>query len=199
MKIIGIAGSPKKKDSTSLFALNKALNKASQSGLETELIKLSEFNFSGCSDCNGLCRSQLGCSIDDDFTNILLPLLKQKEIKGIIISSPVYFASITAKLKAFIDRMVTFRRNDFYLKGLVGGAITVGNSRHGGQELAAIDIIKSLLIQGMIIVPDSPPTSHFGGLLWSGKDGGINKDLKGIQSAENLGKNIAETVRKLFS
>ncbi len=196
MKIIGICGSPRKNKSTTLFSLEKALKAAEHGGIKTSLINLSDYTFSGCIAC-GKCRKEITCSIDDDFKNKIIPLLNDSEIKGIIYATPVYMGGVTSLMKAFIDRCVMFRRNGFLFKDIIAGALTVGNSRNGGQELAALDIIKSCLIQGMIIVPDAPPTSHFGGLLWSGNPEGIEGDNEGIKSAVNLGEKMAEIVKKL--
>lgn len=194
--ILGICGSPKKKGSTTLFALKKALSAAEKTGVKTRLLKLADYKFSGCIDCGG-CRSKLECSLKDDFSLKIFPILRDPEIKGFIYASPVYFGGVTAQIKAFIDRCVLFRRNDFLFEDKVAGVLTVGKSRHGGQELAALDLIKNCLIQGMIVVPDASPTSHFGGLLWSGKPEGIEKDKMGIQTAHNLGKKVALTIKKL--
>jgi multimeric flavodoxin WrbA len=197
MKVLGICGSPKKKDSTTLFALEKVMAVVQESGLDTEILALSQYNFSGCKDC-GFCRKRLDCSINDDFKNILLPVLKDEEIKGMIYASPVYFGGVTWLMKAFLDRSLLFRRNNFKFEDRVAGVLTVGRSRHGGQELAAMDLIKNCLIQGMIVVPDCPPTSHFGALLWSGSPEGIDNDQKGMETAVNLGKKLTQLIKKLY-
>jgi multimeric flavodoxin WrbA len=196
MKIIGICGSPKGKNSTTRFALEKALEAAGKQGVATQMLELKDYQFSGCQDC-GACRKELTCSLDDDFKHTLLPLLQEEDIKGMIYASPVYFGGVTAQMKAFIDRCVSFRRNGFVFEGRVAGVLTVGKSRHGGQELTAIDLVKNCLIQGMTVVPDRSPTSHFGGMLWSGHPDGIKNDQMGIETAENLGQRVAEIVIKL--
>lgn len=197
MKVVGICGSPKKQNSTTAFGLNKALESVEACGVRTELIELSRYSFQGCIDC-GKCRKEYTCSLDDDFTRELIPLLKDDDIKGIILASPVYFGGVTHLMKAFIDRCVVFRRNGFRFEGLVAAALTVGRSRNGGQELALMDLIKNSLIQGMTVVADASPTSHFGGILWSGNEQGIENDRPGIETAQNMGKRVGETVKKLF-
>ncbi|MBN2651062.1 MAG: flavodoxin family protein [Spirochaetales bacterium] len=196
MKIIGVNGSPKKSNSTTGFALERALKLIEDQGLSTQQINLGDYNFSGCIDC-GKCRNSLTCSINDDFTNKILPLLADSEIKGFLFASPVYFGGITGQLKSFFDRCVVFRRNGFMFEHMVAGGLTVGRSRNGGQELATMDIVRSCLIQGMIIVPDSSPTSHFGANLWSGHPDSIENDEAGLATLDNLAKNIAGIVKKL--
>ena len=198
MKIIGISGSPKKKDSTTLFALKEAMKECENAGLDTEIIDLSELSFDGCVDCN-YCKTKLGCSQDDDFKNKILPIIADENVKGMIFASPVYFGGITSQMKAFMDRSVMFRRNGFMLENMVSGAVTVGRSRNGGQELTTLDIIKNAMIQGMIVVPDASPTSHFGGNLWSGHPDTIENDVPGLANTRNLGKKVAEIVKKLHS
>ena len=196
MKILGICGSPKKDGSTTEYALKKALNVCEEQGLESELITLSEYSISGCDDCR-TCKEELTCSIDDDFTNTLLPKLQDDDIKGFIFGSPVYIAGMTSQLKAFFDRCVSFRRNGFKFEDKVAAALTVGGTRNGGQELVAMDIVKSCFIQGMITIPDSSPTSHFGANLWSKHPGGIENDEHGLKTAANTGSKIARVIKKL--
>ncbi|MFP4418680.1 MAG: flavodoxin family protein [Chitinispirillaceae bacterium] len=197
MKVVGICGSPKKQNSTTLFGLQKAMDAVAQCGLETEIVSLSRYDFTGCVDC-GKCRKEYTCWLDDDFTNTILPLLKDDDIKGMILASPVYFGGVSSQMKTFIDRCVLFRRNGFRFENLIAGVLTVGRSRNGGQELTAMDLVKNAMIQGMTVVSDASPTSHFGGILWSGKTGGIEQDDVGIMTAENMGKRVGELVNKVF-
>jgi len=198
MKVLGICSSPKKKSGTTMEGLKKCMDVIAQSDLETRIVNLAEYSFSGCIDC-GSCRKKLTCSQKDDFTEKLLPLLKDDSIKGIVFASPVYFGGMTSQMKAFFDRSVSFRRNGFCFANLVAGCLSVGRSRHGGQELTVMEMARSALIHGMIVVPDAPPTSHFGGNLWSGHPEGIEGDETGFRTAENLGKNVALTVKRLYA
>ena len=196
IKIVGVCASPKKTGSTTLFSLEKALDACRAEGAETVVLNLANYNFGGCHDCD-YCRHKLGCSQKDDFTEKVIPLLSDSSVAGIIFASPVYFGGVTSQMKAFMDRCVTFRRNGYLLSDMVAGALTVGRSRNGGQELAAMDIVKNGMIQGMTIVPDAIPTSHFGGNLWSGGPLGVEADEIGIATAVNLGKRVAKTALKL--
>lgn len=198
MKVLGICGSPNGEKSTTLYTLKQCLQSVEENGVETEYIDLSEYRFEGCHACGG-CAKGLICSQNDDFTNKLLPVITNSSIKGVVFASPVYFGGVTAQMKAFMDRCFTLRKNNFVWENVVAGALTVGRSRNGGQELAAFDIVKNALIQGMIVVPDASPTSHFGCTGWSGAEGGIEGDAAAAAMAQNLGRRMAETVRKLHS
>lgn len=196
-KIVGIAGSPRKNQSTDKlvqYALNCAKEHVSE--IETEFISLAGKKFNGCLACNW-CRDNFGCTLKDDVTDIL-ENLKDDNIKGIIVGSPVYMGSMTAQTKAFLDRTVFFRRNKFHFKHKVGGALTVGGSRHGGQDLTLMNIHAAFMIHDMVIVPDSSPTSHFGGAAWSKIEQGTMKDHVALETVQNLGYNVADVVKKLY-
>lgn len=198
MKVIGICGSPKKEGSTTLIGLKKAINEVQKQGLESEIIELSKYKFFGCDACNN-CKKTGFCSIDDDFTNKILPMLDNNDNKGFIFASPVYFGGVTSQMKAFIDRCVVFRRRGYEWENKVAGVITIGNSRNGGQELAAMDLVTFSMIHGMIVVPDASPTSHFGGIMHAGCDGGVTNDRIGLETSTNLGKKVGEITLKLNS
>ncbi len=198
MKIIGIAGSSKKRDSSTRFVLEESLKTVKSRGLDTELIDLSKFDFDGCHDCGG-CRNSIRCSQDDDFTNVLLPQLCDETIGGVIFASPVYFGGVSSQMKAFFDRTLPLRRNDFVWENRVAGAITVGGARNGGQEFAALDVIRFAMIQGMIVVPDASPTSHFGGSVWSKQPDGLNDQSADVIQAKNLGKRVADVALSVES
>ena len=198
MKIVGICGSPKKNGSTTLVGLKRALAKVEDAGIDTDIIELSNYNFSGCKAC-GACKKTGFCTIDDSFSNKLFNILDDPEIKGFIFASPVYFAGVTSQMKTFMDRSVVFRRRGFDWENKVAGVVTIGNSRNGGQELAGMDLVAYAMLHGMVVVPDASPTSHFGGLLHGGHVGGVEKDDVGLETADNLGRKISEIVLKLNS
>jgi multimeric flavodoxin WrbA len=200
MFVLGICGSPKKENSTTLFGLKKTMEVISGEGIDTEIIPLSQHPFSGCIDC-GYCKTtrEPDCFLDDEYTRSIIPLLKEHTPSGFVFASPVYFGGMSSQLKAFFDRSVIFRRHGFLWENCVAGALSVGRSRHGGQEITEMEILRSALIQGMIAVPDASPTSHFGANLWSGLPQGIEADEAGLATAVNLGYKVAEIVKKLHS
>lgn len=198
MKVIGICGSPRKEGSTTLIGLKKALEQVESHGIETEVLELSRYTFSGCDAC-GDCKKTGYCSINDEFSSKIFNILEDPEVKGFIFASPVYFGGITSQMKTLIDRCVVFRRRGFDWENKVAGVLTIGNSRNGGQELAAMDLIAAIMIHGMIVVPDASPTSHFGGILHSGHPGGVESDDHGLQTAANLGFKLGEVTKKLHS
>ena len=196
MKIIGIACSPRKGEST-YYSLKKSFEEIENiyPEIKFEIIDLGGFEIKGCRDC-GFCKKELNCSIEDDFIDII-PKLKDAEVKGIIIATPVYLGSMTALCKAFIERSVMFRRNGFLFRDKAGSVIAVGGVRNGGQELAIQSIHAGMLCHDMVIVGDGNDTAHYGGACWSGIDSGIKNDLMGLKTALNTVKRTAEMVCKL--
>jgi len=192
MKIIGISASARKMKST-YFLLEQCLQESSRTAeclgksLEVELIDLAPLKMNGCIAC-GKCRKGVLCSQDDDFQP-LIARLADPAIVGIIVATPVYMGCMSAQAKAFIDRTVLFRRNGFMFKNILGGAIAVGGSRNGGQELSIQAIHAGMMIHDMIIVGDG---DHFGGAAWGSHPDGYKADETGISTAKNLGRRMSE-------
>jgi multimeric flavodoxin WrbA len=107
VKILAVSGSPRKRGNTSLL-LDEALSYANKENIETEKIELYDFNFSDCKGCEG-CKSSLKCVIQDDMQTLYPKIL---ESDALILGSPTYFYNITAKMKAFIDRMYCYELFD---------------------------------------------------------------------------------------
>ena len=125
MKVLGINGSHRK-ESTTLFFLERALEICEKEGMETEIIKLWDKRIEYCRACD-YCKSHPGeCMIDDDMDPIRR---KMKEADAIILASPTYFGSVTGRMKAFFDRSITLRRDSFALANKIGGGITSGAAR----------------------------------------------------------------------
>lgn len=193
-KILGVAASPRKDKSTH-YLLEECLAEIQSTSskltkpLKTELLSLAGKQIGGCIAC-GKCNKGVLCSQKDDFQDII-PLLSDPELRGIVLATPVYMGSMTAQAKAFLDRSVLFRRNGFLFKNLIGGVLTVGGSRNGGQELTIQAVHAAMLIHDMILVGDG---LHFGGTAWSNHPEGYEADEAGRETARLTGKRIAETV-----
>ncbi len=198
IKIIGVAGSPRKGKATS-FALNACLEaiKKNYNDVATECIDLADYQINECLACDK-CKSEFACSQDDDFPN-LLPTFSDPELAGLIVATPVYFGTMSSKVKAFLDRCVIFRRNGALFRNKVGGVIAVGGMRHGGQVTAIQSVHAAMLIQDMVIVGDGYSTYHFGGTLWSGHPNGYEQDEFGLETARNLGCRVVDVAKKMTS
>ena len=156
-KIVAVVGSPRLKGNTDAM-VDLAFEIAEKNGFETEKISLVEHKIKPCIAC-GLCKTGLTCSIKDDGMIELYDTFKSAD--AIIWVSPTYMGSISAQIKAIMDRTVALRRNGFLLKDKFSAAFAVGGSRNGGQELVINQIHAFMHIHGMIPVGDD---SHFGGI-----------------------------------
>ena len=156
MKILGISGSPNENGSNDKI-IDTVLEIASKRGFETDRVLLSKETVAPCTAC-GACYEGDKCTIDDDMQAIYPKLV---DADAIIVSSPVYFGTMTAQLKALFDRTVLLRRHGFKLSNKLGAAIAVGGSRNGGQEKTIQAIHDCMHVHGMIVTGDG---GHFGGI-----------------------------------
>lgn len=100
MKILGVMCSPRKRGNSRIL-LDEALNNAKECGAETEMIIVPDLDIKPCDGCNS-CVNAKKCHINDDMQAIYS---KIKAADGIIFSTPVYFLSVSAQAKTFIDRL----------------------------------------------------------------------------------------------
>ncbi len=192
--ILGICGSPRKKATE--FVLNEALKMLKDFGFETDFftVRGKEINF--CQHCD-YCLKHKVCRIDDDMHK-LYPLLK--EARGIIMATPVYNGSISAQLKAVMDRCRALVASDYnFFRGKVGMAIAVGGDRIGGQELAIQQIITFYILNGIIPVSGGSFGANLGATFWS-KDTleGVKEDEEGFRSLRKTVKKFAEFLRWFY-
>ena len=158
--------------------------------IEVQLIEPAGKKIGPCTAC-GICKQGLICGWEDDFGEFI-PVLSNPQVGGVIIGTPVYFGGMTAQCKAFLDRCVMFRRNGWLLRDKVGGVLAVGGVRNGGQELTLQSVRAAMLCHDMICVSDGRDSAHFGAALFSGGEGGIERDEEGLDTARNLGRRVAE-------
>ena len=188
VKIIGICCSPRKAKTTaaSLRVCLEATKEVA-SNIDTELIELADLRIEG-SLAAGI---PLAPDQKDDFAQ-LIPKLSDPAVGGIIIGTPVYFGSMTSLCKAFLDRCIAFRKNNFALSNKVAGVLAVGAARNGGQELTIQSVQAALLCQEMIIVGDARPGARIGATVWNDGKGDVTNDEFGMASAKNLGRRVAQ-------
>lgn len=147
VKILGISGSPRKGNTMEL--VQKALDAAAEvADVECQLVTLRG-KISPCIDCDKcpVNPPDKYCAISDKMDEIY-PLLV--EANGIIIGAPVYFGTVNAQTKAFMDRCRPLGRAGMLLRFKVGGAIAIGGCRHGGQEKTLSAIIDFFILTGIM-------------------------------------------------
>ena len=123
MKVLMINGSPHAKGNTAL-ALEQMADVFHQEGVETQMIQVGHLDVRGCMAC-GACRN-LGKCVFDDVVNTLADALRDAD--GLVVASPVYYASANATLVAALDRLFYSKSFDTRMK--VGASVAV--ARRGG-------------------------------------------------------------------
>jgi multimeric flavodoxin WrbA len=189
--ILAISGSPRKNGNTA-EVLQYLLDKCAQKNIKGDLINLADLTLAPCNVCE-ICKKQVNCSINDDY-NSLIPKITAAKI--IVVGTPVYFGTVSAQLKIFMDRTLGLRRNGFMLEHKFGAGVAIGGSRNGGQEFTIQTIQNWMKIQGMLILPDGKPTSHFGGTLVGREKGAALKDQDGMATINSLIENIVSITNK---
>jgi NAD(P)H dehydrogenase (quinone) len=104
------------------------------------------------------------------------------EYDGIILGSPVYYGTMAAELKKLLDDSIVFHGG---LAGKVGGAFASSANIGGGNETTILDLLKALLIHGMI-VQGSARGDHYGPVAI----GDVDKRSSG--GCRNMGRIVAE-------
>jgi multimeric flavodoxin WrbA len=99
MKVIGLSGSPRLGGNTEQL-LYEVLRGARSCGADTRMIEIADMDIAGCTHCD-YCRRTGECKINDDMDKVYDAL---READRIVVASPLHFMSVTAQLKAAIDR-----------------------------------------------------------------------------------------------
>ena len=98
-KVLGILGSPRRGGNTEIL-LDEALKGANSAGAGIEKLSLADMEFKGCTECGGCCQTG-ECILMDDLAPVYE---KVRNADVLILASPIFFAGVTAQLKAMIDR-----------------------------------------------------------------------------------------------
>ena len=183
MKVLLINGSPKANGNTA-FALNQMAEIFADQGIETEIIPIGNKAIRGCVAC-GSCYKTGKCAIDD-VVNEVAP--KFEEADGIVVGSPVYYASANATLIAFLDRL--FYSSHFDKRMKVGASVVV--ARRGGCSATFDELNKYFTISGMPIA-----SSHYWNSIHGGAPGEAAQDAEGIATMRNLAKNMAFLMKSI--
>jgi len=183
MKVVAFNGSPKPKGNT-YHALKLVCDELESQGIETEIITVGNKKISGCLACN-ICAKNRDerCSIHSDKVNDWIQLIKEAD--GILLGSPVHFASMSGNMKSFLDRafyVAGANNNMFRFK--VGAAV-VAVRRSGG--LPAFNELNNFLNYSEMMIP----TSNYWNVIHGTAPGEVLKDEEGVQIMQVLGRNMA--------
>ena len=179
MKVLVVNGSPHLNGCTDR-GLREVETTLQANGVEVERINIGNKDVRGCIGCN-FCRKNGRC-VFNDVVNEAAP--KLAEADGLLVGSPVYYASSNGQLLAFLDRL-------FYsTSGIVDKTMKVGaavvSSRRAGSTSAFDEINKYFTISAMPIVSSTYWNEVHG---FTAED--VEDDKEGLQTMRNLGKNMA--------
>ncbi len=183
MKILMINGSPHASGvcATALYEMKKVFE---SEGIECEIMHVGRDAIRGCVAC-GACR-KLGRCVYDDAVNEAAP--KFEEADGLVVASPVYYASANATLVAFLDRLFYSTRFPKHMK--VGASVV--SARRGGLSATFDELNKYFTICGMPIASST---------YWNSVHGNTadeaSRDLEGLQVMRNLARNMAFLVKSI--
>ncbi|NCB51384.1 MAG: flavodoxin family protein [Clostridia bacterium] len=180
MKVLMINGSPNEKGCT-FTALSEIAEVLRENGVDSEIIHIGREPVRGCTACGG-CAGKGRCVFDDGVNKALDKLT---DCDGLIIGSPVHYASPAGSLIAFLDRMFYSGRGFAHKP-----AAAVVSARRGGTT-AALDVLnKYFTISQMPIV-----SSTYWNMVHGSRPEEVSQDAEGMQTMRNLGRNMAWLLR----
>ena len=183
MKVLLINGSPKSNGNTA-YSLAQMAQVFAEQGINTEMIHVGSQAIRGCIAC-GHCYKTGKC-IFNDLVNEVAP--KFEEADGIVLGSPVYYASANATLVAFLDRL--FYSSHFDKRMKVGACVAV--ARRGGCSSTFDELNKYFTITGMPVA-----SSHYWNSVHGRIPGEAEQDAEGIATVRNLAKNMAFLIKSI--
>ena len=183
MKVLILNGSPRPNGNTSA-ALREMEQIFQAKSIETELIQVGNLNIRGCVACGGCAK--LGRCAFDDIVNELAP--KFEACDGLVVGSPVYYASANATLVALLTRLIYSTPFDKTMK--VGASVVV--ARRGGLSATFDELNKFFTISGMPVASSQYWNSVHGRL-----PGEAAQDAEGLQTMRTLARNMAFLMKSI--
>ena len=183
MKVLMINGSPRQKGNTYL-ALREMEKVFHQEGIETEIVHIGNQPVRGCAAC-GLCVKKGQCTFDD-CVNEVAP--KFHECDGLVVGSPVYYASANGTLISFLDRLFYSTPFDKTMK--VGACVAA--ARRGGLSASFDQMNKYFTISGMPVA-----SGQYWNSIHGAAQGEAAEDLEGLQSMRTLARNMVFLMRSI--
>ena len=183
MKVLMINGSPRANGNTSL-ALKEMERVFNENGVETEIVCVGNKNVRGCIAC-GTCAEKGRCAFDD-IVNETAP--KFEKADGLVIASPVYYASANGTLISFLDRLFYSAHFDKTMK--VGAAIAV--ARRAGTTATFDELNKYFTICGMPVA-----SSTYWNNVHGREKGQAVEDKEGMQCVRTLARNMTFLMKSI--
>lgn len=183
MKVLMLNGSPRVSGNTSI-ALREMENVFKASGVEVETVQVGNKNIRGCIAC-GKCY-ETGKCVFNDIVNELAP--KFEAADGLVIASPVYYASANATLIACLDRLFYSTHFDKTMK--VGASVVC--ARRGGCSATFDELNKYFTITNMPIA-----SSQYWNSIHGRERGEAEMDEEGKQTMRTLARNMTFLMKSI--
>ncbi len=183
MKVLIINGSPRVNGNTTI-AVNEMVKVFEQEGIEPVVHQIGQKDIRGCIAC-GSC-SQTGKCVFDDVVNELAPVLEEAD--GLVVATPVYYASANATLIACLDRLFYSTSFDKTMK--VGAAIAV--ARRGGCSATFDELNKYFTISNMPIA-----SGQYWNCVHGREKGEAEQDLEGLQTVRGVARNMSFLIKSI--
>lgn len=183
MKVLMINGSPRAEGNTCI-ALREMEEIFKEEGIETELIQVGNKDIRGCIAC-GSCAKNGKCVFNDIVNETAS---KFEECDGLVVASPVYYASANATLIAFLDRLFYSAGFDKTMK--VGASVVA--ARRGGLSATFDELNKYFTISGMPVA-----SSQYWNSIHGRAPGEAEEDEEGLQTMRVLARNMAFLMKSI--
>ena len=183
MKVLIINGSPRL-DGNTTIAVNEMVRIFEAEGVETEVVRVGNKDVRGCIAC-GSCATKGKC-VFNDVVNELAP--KFEEAAGLVVATPVYYASANATLIATLDRLFYSTHFDKTMK--VGASVAV--ARRGGCSATFDELNKYFTICGMPVA-----SSQYWNSVHGREKGEAQQDLEGLQTMRVLARNMTFLMKSI--
>ena len=183
MKVILLNGSPHANGNT-YIALREMEKTFAEEGIETEIVHIGNKNIRGCIACRS-CAKTGKCVFDDEVNEFAA---KFEACDGLVIGSPVYYASANATLVAFLTRLFFSTRFDKTMK--VGASVVA--ARRGGLSSTFDELNKFFTISGMPV-----DSGQYWNSIHGREVGEAEQDLEGLQSMRTLARNMSFLIKSI--
>ena len=183
MKVLILNGSPRVNGNTDV-AVNELVKTFEAEGVETVVSRIGNQDIRGCIAC-GSC-SKTGKCVFDDAVNELASVFEEAD--GLVLASPVYYASANATLIACLDRLFYSAGFDKTMK--VGASVVV--ARRGGCSATFDELNKYFTISGMPVA-----SSQYWNSVHGREKGQAEQDLEGLQTMRTLARNMTFLMKSI--
>ena len=183
MKVLMINGSPRIDGNTAL-ALKEMEAIFAAEGMEYETVWVGTQPIRGCIACGGCYK--LGKCVFDDAVNEVAE--KFRDADGLVVASPVYYASANGTLISLLDRL--FYSSNFPKTMKVGASVAV--ARRGGCSATFDQLNKYFTISGMPVA-----SSQYWNSVHGGRPGEASQDEEGLQTMRTLARNMAFLIKSI--